>query len=96
MPFEAALAGTVSVAPRESGSFEYLESYFAPYFFPLAERGSLTRILHGLEKFPPDAERLRQARHFVEFSLSWKTISAKFLHLYQWLRQTPNEARKTG
>lgn len=96
VPFEAALAGTVSVAPQESGSFEYLESYFGPYFFPLAERGALTRILHGLEKFPPDEERLRQARHFVEFSLSWKAISAKFLQLYQWLRQLPNEVKKAG
>ncbi len=92
VPFEAALSGTVSVAPVESGSFEYLERFFAPYFFPLSDRDALTRILHGLERFPPDPERILQAKRFVEISLAWKVVSAKFLKLYQGLRQMPNVA----
>jgi len=89
VPFEAALAETVPVAPRESGSYEYLEPYFGPYFFPLGDKAALVRTLHGLEKFPPDEEKIRQAKEFVETALSWKVIGNRFLKLYQLLKPLP-------
>jgi len=97
VPFEAALAETVAVVPKESGSYEYLEPYFGPYFFALGDRGALVRTLHGLEKFPPDRELIRQARVFVETALSWKVIGSRFLKLYESLRPLSDTGlRKVG
>ncbi len=89
VPFEAALVETVSVAPKESGSYEYLEPFFGPYFFPLSDRNAFVSILHGLDQFPPDPARMRQARQYVENSLSWHVVTAKFLRLYLSLRSLP-------
>ncbi len=97
VPFEAALAETVAVVPIESGSYEYLEPFFGPYFFALGDRPALVRTLHGLEKFPPDRERIRQAREYVETDLSWKVIGSRFLKLYQSLKPLADaDLRKVG